>query len=155
MWGGPPGPRPTPSSASAPLLKYVPNLRDKSLDLRWLRARLIGHALRHNQIGAHKPQHLTRVEWQPDNPGIAARAKHLREHVLLEGNPSAWRFVTNQEMPFRPPRQQLRPVICLSLLRRYNLSVRRHEVPGRQFWNRPRLRISLWIVPGHDIQAPG
>ena len=26
-----------------------------------------------HKIGAHEPQHLSRIERQPDNPGIAAR----------------------------------------------------------------------------------
>ena len=67
--------------------------------------------------------HLSRVERQPDNPGIAARSKDLREQVLLKGKPSAWRFATDQEMPFPTPRQQLRLVIWLSLVRRHNLRV--------------------------------
>src|SRR3984957_1526391 len=76
-----------------------------------------------NQIGAHEPQCLSRVERQPNNPGIAARSKDLREQVLPESNPSAWRFVTDKEMPFLPLVQQLGTVI--------NLLVRRDEVAGR------------------------
>jgi hypothetical protein len=42
-------------------------------------ARLIGHLLRYHQIGTHESQHPSRVERQPDNPGIVARTKDLRE----------------------------------------------------------------------------
>ena len=136
------------------------NHRSGFLD-RWQHVRLIGHVLRYRQIGAHESQHLSRVERQPGNPGIAARSKDLREQFLLQGNPSARRFVTDKEMPFLPLAQQLRPVIRLGIalllfcVRRHNLPVRRAEVPGRQFRNRRRLRISLRVVPGHNIQAPG
>src|SRR4051794_28000972 len=79
---------------------------------------LIGHVPRYHQIDAHEPQLLSRLERQPDNPGIAARCKDLGEQVLLEPNPSAWRFVADKEMPFLPVAQQLRLLIRLSLLRR-------------------------------------
>src|SRR5580658_8772057 len=74
--------------------------------------------LTQGQIGTHEPQHLSRIERQPNNPGIAARSKDLREQVLPEGSPSAWRFVTDKEMPFLPVVQQLRPVTGRSLVRR-------------------------------------
>ena len=87
------------------------------------RARLIGRVFEYQQIGAHEPQPLSGIERKPDNPGIAARTKDLREQVLLEGSPSVWRLVTDKEMPFLPPRQQLRPVVRLGLVRRHNLLV--------------------------------
>src|SRR5579863_176088 len=126
---------------------------------RWRHARLIGHVFRYhpgiNQIGAHEPQHLSGTGRQSGNPGISARSKDLREQVLLERNPSAWRFVADKEMPFLPLVQQLRPVIERTLVRRHNLPVRRDEVAGWQFRNRLRLRISLRAVPAHNIQASG
>ena len=60
----------------------------------------------YHQIGAHQPQHLSRVGRQPDNPGIAALSKDLCEQVFIEGDPSAWRFVTDKEMPCLPLAQQ-------------------------------------------------
>ena len=136
------------------LERVRPRFEDPGVGVVYTNARLIGHLLRYHQIGAHKPQHLSRIERQPDNPGIAARTKDLREQVLLESHPSAWRLVTSKEMRFPPSRQQLLPVIWLSIVwpsivRRHNLTVRRDEVSGRQFRN--RRRTSLRVVRGDDI----
>src|SRR5580698_8084527 len=109
--------------------------------------RLGAAILGRHQIGAHEPQHLSRLERQPGNPGIVPRTKDLGEQILLEGHPPVWRLVTDKEMRFPPPGEKLRLLVRVSL--------RRDEVPGWQFWNRRRLRIILMIVPGHDIQAPG
>ena len=67
-----------------------------------LRSRSITGA---HQIRAHEPQHLSRVGRQSGNSDILASSQHLREQVLLEGHPSAWRFIADKEVTFPPSRQ--------------------------------------------------
>ena len=78
---------------------------------------------KHDQIGAHQLQHSGGHPGQPNNLRIAPRAQNFREDVLGNGNPSAWRLVTEKELPLVPTVQELRLVTSISLVRSHDLLV--------------------------------
>jgi hypothetical protein len=76
-----------------------------------------------SQPGAHQSQHFSGLTRESRNLHIVPRTQDFSEDVLRYRNPTAWSFITENELPLLPFVQELCLVIRIRLTRRHNLRV--------------------------------